>query len=306
MSTSVCPSCGAEYLAGVAECADCLVLLVQKPGADATDATGAADAAKPAVGAEVTNGHGGGDRLLGVDDEAVADSEEQVAYELDEYDPTIRRLVGGTLTDRGIPHVWEGTTLVVRSDDEDAVDAIIDEIDEGSEAAAPTLDPGAEQVVYDVADWSDEQRDELVARLETAGIPYEWDDNDDLAVLAADEDAVEATFDSIEFPDALAVEGAEGAEGDDGLVTQEILSELFVAADRLAHDPRNHEGVLALVDAARLAASLPLPFGFSPPTWKNVIDRAMALRRSLEEDEEDDDVILEQARTLRNVVRQFT
>ncbi len=242
-----------------------------------------------------------------VTDDATTDDdlEEQIAYELDGWARENRELLGRLLESEAIAHAWEAGTLVVRVDDEDRVDHLVEQVELGS-----GLDPDEEQVVYDLDGWTDEQQDELVDQLTAAGIAYEWDEDGGLAVRETDEERVEALLDAIEYPDALPAEDAdrddeddEGDEGD-GLLAQDTLSELFVAADRLTHDPEDHEGVLSLVDAARLVATLPLPFGFEKATWDAVLARVGELRTALEGDADDDDV-LDKARSLRMLLRQY-
>jgi hypothetical protein len=89
-----------------------------------------------------------------------------------------------------------------------------------------------------------------------------------------------------------------------GVDPQDVLSELFVASDRLMHDPLDHEGVLSLVDAARMAESLPLPYGFAPAVWNDLLIQVKRLQSSLE-GEVDDDSVIEQATALRASLRNF-
>jgi len=71
------------------------------------------------------------------------------------------------------------------------------------------------------------------------------------------------------------------------------------------HDPVDHEGVLSLVDAARMAETLPLPYGFAPPVWNDLVSQARGLRTALEKDDVDDEQIVEQATRLRATLRNF-
>jgi len=128
-------------------------------------------------------------------------------------------------------------------------------------------------------------------------------------VLDTDEERVDGIIDAIEYPDQI--DGnedeelkAEEALAADGLDPQDVLSELFVAADRLMHDPLDHEGVLSLVDAARMAETLPLPYGFAPAVWQDLLGQVKRLQSSLE-GEVDDDSVIEQATALRSTLRNF-
>src|SRR5262245_48776445 len=110
---------------------------------------------------------------------------DEVVYDLDRWSDMERQAATDRLREATIPHLWEGTTLHVAAEDEAAVDNILD-IVEG--AAAPPLDPGRDQVAYDLVDWDDDQVDELLAELRSAGLPHAWD-GEELYVHADDEEA---------------------------------------------------------------------------------------------------------------------
>jgi len=236
------------------------------------------------------------------DEDADGDGEDddEIVYELDDWSGESRLLADGLLENAGIARVWQGGTLVVRAEDEDAVDEIVDNVDA---MATPALDPDAAKIAYEVADWTDAQRTGLAHRLGDAGIPYEWDEQGDLLVLEEDEARVEELFDSIESPDELDA-GLE-EEDDGGLAAQEVLSDLFVSSDRLMHDARDADGVLTFVDAAARARTLSLPFGFERGIWDEIVARAGALAGDFENDVEDDDLIVERASELRNLLRGY-
>jgi len=272
-ATRWCLLCGAEYVAGVLECADCLVPL--------------------------------SDRQPLRIDELGGDEDEQVAYEFDELEAHARLVIDELFWSNGVAHAWDGTSLIVRPEDEEEADRLIDEADREA-----FLDSDAEQVSYELGDWDDARRAQLTEMLLAASIEHAWDEHGELVVLEDDEERVDAIIDGIEFPDELAVddadeEAAEEALAADGLDPQDVLSELFVSADRLMHDPLDHEGVLALVDAARLAATLPLPYGFAPPVWNDLVAQAQSLRAALEKDDVDDEDIIEQATKLRSTLRNY-
>jgi hypothetical protein len=266
--------CGAEYLGGVLECADCLVPLSDR-------------------------------RPLSID-ELVGPEDESIAYDFDELEPIQRLTIDERFAEAGIAHCWEGTSLVIREEDEEAADQIIDEADNDA-----VLESDAEQVVYELDDWDDSRREELVAALDAASIEHAFDQDSNLVVFEHDEERVDAIVDAIEFPDQLPVpddaeeEAAEEQlEAATGLDPQDVLSDLFVAADRLMHDATDHEGVLALVDGAGLAETLPLPYGFAPPIWQDILSQVTGLRDSIEGDA-DDETIIDAATTLRTTLRQY-
>lgn len=266
-----CALCGAEYLTGVTECADCLVPLVDQPP-------------------------------LGVED--IGDEEgEQVAYEYDDVDANERFRIDRALADRGIVHAWDATTLLVAPYDEAEVDELLDKVEGPHDIDDALLDEDAEQLVYDIGDWDADRRAELDGLLETAAIPHAFDEDGDLVVLGADEERVDAIIDDVEFPDQLDPTGDEPG----GLDAVETLGNLFVAADRLVHDPADSDGVLAAVDASAAMEKMAVPFGFAPPVWEELRERAAELRRLLEAETElvDDLAVIETATRLRTALRSY-
>jgi hypothetical protein len=267
--TRYCPQCGAEYIASVAMCVDCLV-----PLRDDVEAAGREEPAPARTGpmGEQTG--------------------EQTAYDLAEWDPDNRVLLARVLDSEQIPHVWEATDLVIRQEDEQRVEAIMDDIDLDDEEG--------EQVVYELSDWAPELRATLVERLELARVAYAWDDNGDLVVDENDEDVVEQLLDELEFPDSLDADEDAPPE----TAAQDVMSDLFVAADRLKKDPADHEGVLGAFDGAQAAAALPTPYGFTDDDWQAIVTRAGLLRDALEGDV-DDEQIVELANGLRTLLRTY-
>jgi hypothetical protein len=270
-----CALCGSEYLAGVNACADCLVPLVDNP---------------PLPPGEVGDEEG-----------------EQIAYEYDDLDAEGRFAIDRVLAGAGVVHAWEGNTLVIAPYDETEVDRLLDaaadEV-EGGDIDDALLDEDAEQVVYDLQDWDAERRTELDGRLEAEGIAHAFDETGDLVVLADDEDRVDALVDEIEFPDQL---DADQDATPGGLDAVEAVGNLFVATDRLVHDPGDTEGTLAAVDSARAMADMPTPFGFAPPVWTELVGEASTLRALLETEAEivDDEAVHAAASKLRAALRPY-
>jgi len=97
MSFVACPSCGETYVSSTEVCADCGLPLVE-PGS-----------IPPAPYLEPTR--------------------DEVGYDLEDWDPTRRGELVAQLTAHSIPHRWEEGELVVREGDADAVEPIIDDID---------------------------------------------------------------------------------------------------------------------------------------------------------------------------------
>ena len=230
--------------------------------------------------------------------------DDQLVYELGEWSTARRTLLESLLGADGIAHAWEAADLVVHVDDETRVDALVDAIEQGGVAAASTSEQAGlegDQLVYELDEWTAVDRQRLGEELTAAGVPFVWDSSDALVVSAEDEDAVEHVLDMVEYPDALdAVEG-EG-DGDDE-AAQEMLSDLFLASDRLMHDPTDEDGTNGLLKAVDAASDAGVPYGLAPATWKAVLEHASELREGLSG--EDDELVVERATALRSLLRPY-
>ncbi len=351
MAIKQCPRCATQYLLSATVCPDCGVALEEVMASDIeldesspVSSTGSSTigeaidsrsdvTSSTAAGAQPTRAADDDDRDEGSADEPDADQlddgdadagvGEHVTYEMGEWSNEARVMLEQLLTGAGITRVWEGTDLVVRSEDEQAVDDLVDEVRSADE---PMLDPDAEKVVYEVNDWTTEQLVTLTGGLMERGIGYEFDMEGDLVVLATDEEGVEALLDVIEFgsapddpdaagtdtdpadADAAAFDGSEsGDDGDtdDGLETAEILSDLFVACDRLQKNARDADGVLGVVNSAEKLSNRALPFGYEPAVWDGMVDAATGLSLDLAGDEADDEELEDKARALRDRLRNY-
>jgi hypothetical protein len=322
VATRFCPSCGDEFLASVDECPDCEVALVdERPTELIRD-----DDAEPKTG--------------------------QVEYELHEWAVESRVMLQSLLNASDIPHVWEGTNLLVPAVVEARVDGMVAQVEATFESS---LDPDAAKVAYDIEDWDDALQTELLGMLDVEGIPYELDADGALVVLEADEAKVEAAFDTIEqegeiepgdrsedeggadtpgtaapvdeADDDLDEDDEDGGDDEDDddeddededdededdeevdeadlvdLDAQEVMSDLFVAADRLKRKVTDHEGVLTLVERSRDVRRMRVPYGFSREAWDEIVKATLALNRCLDGD---DDEIVEQALALRDLLRTY-
>ncbi|HTN79031.1 MAG TPA: hypothetical protein VMK16_05095 [Acidimicrobiales bacterium] len=273
MSTRLCPACGAQYLGWVTRCADCGVALVDA-----------------------------GPSVLDLPED------DQLVYELGEWSMDRRSLLESLLGADGIGHAWEAADLVVHVDDEARVDALVEAIEQGGVVGAATSEQAGlegDQLVYELDEWSPTDRHKLGEQLTAAGVPFVWDAADALVVAADDEDAVEVILDSIEYPDAL--EEVVDESGDDDEAAQQALSELFLASDRLMHDPEDEDGTNGLLKAVEIAREVGVPYGIAPATWKAVVEHANELREGLmaSPDEEVVDQIVERATALRSLLRPY-
>jgi hypothetical protein len=243
---------------------------------------------EPEPGAEVTPPH-----------EPASDdgARTEVVYELDDWSEMERSAVTDRLREAGIPHGWDAASLHVSEADEAAVENILD-IVEGDHEAALTLDTEQDQVAYDLSDWDDERLTALVDELDAAGIAHGWDE-DELFVYANDEQTVDELLDRVAHPHELP------AEADDGSAGAELLGEVFVAADRLQHDPDDHEGTVAMLDLGHAVEGADPPYGLGPKEWDHLRSRVGALCSQLRAPKVDEDAVIDAARDLRNALRSY-
>jgi hypothetical protein len=267
MSARICPVCGTQYAGWATRCSDCSVALVDS-----------------------------GPSVLDLPED------DQLVYELGEWSTARRTLLESLLGADGIAHAWEAADLVVHVDDETRVDALVDAIEQGGVAAASTSEQAGlegDQLVYELDEWDPADRQRLGEELTAAGVPFVWDSSDALVVASEDEEAVEHILDAIEYPDALhAVDG----EGDDE-AAQETLSDLFLASDRLMHDPTDEDGTNGLLKAVEVASEVGVPYGLAAAAWKAVLEHASELREGLTA--EDDELVVERATALRSLLRPY-
>lgn len=290
MTTMVCPSCEAQYLARVQRCPDCDVELLSSEDEDEA-----------------------------ADDGLVEGQADQMTYELDEWDSASRVLLDRLLLGEDVHHVWEGTTLVVRADQEVTVDRLVEQVEVSEQ---PTLDPDVDQLIYELDGWSEAKKMVLGHELTNDELAHGWDSDDNLVVLADDEDAVEAVIDRIDAanpesdtdpertidvdPAADAEEDADEEPGDDnGPTPQDVMSDLFVAADRLMHRPKGRDEAAAFSSAADGAAALKLPYGFAPAIWQDLLDRVASLSEALGADPVDEPTVRDAAKALRSHLREY-
>ena len=223
--------------------------------------------------------------------EDVPADEIELSYELDAWSTESREMLDRLLAGNDINHAWQGGTLTVNGGDEAVVDDLILEVES---TLLTGLDPEAEKVVYEVAEWTPEGRADLTDALTEEGVRYVFDEMGDLVVEAIDEDRV----------DTIVEELTDGEEDDaeDAPVATDVLSELFVAADKLRKSPRDGKTIARAIEEATTIIAMSPPYGFERATWAKVGLRAGALRKLLENDDADDDAVVEAAEELRDLL----
>jgi hypothetical protein len=231
--------------------------------------------------------------------------QEQVVYELGGWSIDMQAEAAEVLAESQIPHAWAGTDLVVHVDWEQLVDELLDAVERG---ATGTVDTSDDELVYELDEWPPEDRETLRAQLAESGLNHRWEGDATLVVAPGDEEVVEALLDGVEFPDALPV--AEIDEDDDAAVAAEetsfeVLSSLFLAADRLKGNPLDAEGIADLSEALEDADPDVPPFGIVPGLWRDAVDRGNRLADTLADDDDRSPEVAEQAAELQALLRPF-
>jgi hypothetical protein len=221
---------------------------------------------------------------------------DEIVYELDDWSDRDRAVLRDRLETLGVPHTWEGVTLVVAAADDAWVERIMDQVEDDLSVA---LDPDAPQIAYDLSGWDVDNRERLFAALEDEALPFGVDE-DELFVHERDEARVDEMIEGIVTP----------AEGDDlpappAETAPQVMGDLFVAADRLVHDPEDHEGTLSLIDAIRAASPVAPPYGMDKVWWEGVLGHADELVALLDSPSRDDEAISERATALRDGLRPY-
>ncbi len=248
---------------------------------------------------------------------------EWLAYELHEWSLESRVMLQQLLTVDQVVHSWQGTTLMVHESLEEKVDSLVDEVEEterAKEATSRPIGPEDSLTAFELAEWSEALRAELLERLVQARVPHILDTEGDategdategdagqeteagevcdLLVREADEDRVELVID-----DLLAREEEAQFEELDGLEVNALLSALFVACDRLRKDPGDLDGVRGVATNARRIAGVRTPFGFSAPNWRDLRNSVGELLDLVESEDADRDDLRESAHRMSDTLR---
>ena len=254
---------------------------------------------------------------------------EWLAYELHEWSLESRVMLQQLLVVDKVVHSWQGTTLMVHESLEETVDSLVDEVEEterAKEATTRPIGPEDSLTAFELAEWPEALRAELVELLVQARVPHvldtegdpadgdtadggiaDYDDSEDdnaegpvcdLLVREADEERVEVLID-----DLLAREEEAQFEELDGLEVNELLSALFVACDRLRRAPGDVDGMRGVVINARRIAGVRTPFGFSAPNWRNLRNAVGELLDLVEGEETDSEDLRELAHRMSDTLR---
>ncbi len=222
-----------------------------------------------------------------------ARTRDKVELDLSDWSDTARAALVERMKLLEAPHAWNGSWLVVAEDDAAWIERIVDQVED---ERSVQFDPDADQVGYDLAEWDDDNRGRLLHLLEDEEIAYGLED-DELVVHEIDELRVDEIVDSILTPDAPPPAGGEART--------EIMGKLFVAADRLVHDPTDAAGRTAVGDGAREAAEHAPPYGMDKAWWSGLGERCADLARLLELPGASEEQVVDLATQLRDQLRPY-
>ena len=157
-----------------------------------------------------------------------------------------------------------------------------------------------DEVSYDLAEWEVAERVAATTGLLAVDIPYRWEADLVLVVPAVAEEEVDRLLDELDEVEEL--EGADEDEGDGGAEAQAAMGDLFVAADRLQHDPTDARMVADALEAEIVVADSLPPYGVERPVWRRIQALAETLAGDLQE-AADDETVAADARALREYLR---
>ena len=118
------------------------------------------------------------------DDVGDGEAGEWLAYELHEWSLESRVMLQQLLVVDKVVHSWQGTTLMVHESLEETVDSLVDEVEETERAKEATnrpIGPEDSLTAFELAEWPEALRAELVELLVQARVPHVLDTEGDAA-----------------------------------------------------------------------------------------------------------------------------
>ena len=201
------------------------------------------------------------------------------AFELSEWPEALRAELAERLMQARVPYILD------TEGDVDEGDVAEDHVDEGDVAEDHVDESDAAE--HDAGDGADAV-DQDTERAEVC----------DLLVREADEERVELVID-----DLLAREEEAQFEELDGLEVNGLLSDLFVACDRLRRDPGDLDGVRGVVANGRRISGVRTPYGFAATSWRALRNSVGELLDLVEGEDTDQDDLRELAHRMSDTLR---
>ncbi|MEO5974875.1 MAG: hypothetical protein ABIQ38_06725 [Ilumatobacteraceae bacterium] len=211
---------------------------------------------------------------------------ESVRYDLSEWSINQRADIAAMLADATISHSWDDDELLIPVDDEDRVDAILDEIEtptSGSDSP-PTLQGDEQLTEYELDEWSPSEREKLSQMLNEFNVVYRWE-GDVLLVPTSSEDEVDECLDSLEKGGVVFVDDESTPQA-----STETLRTLFNVAQRLQRNPLDADGLTLLAILLEDIESHRSPHDVPPSVWRQATDIADQLAAALADESQPDEL----------------
>ena len=173
--------------------------------------------------------------------------------------------------------------------------------------APPMLRPSEDEIQYGLDEWPANDRAAVTTALADLDAPYRWEPGLVLVVPAAAESDVDRLLDDVE---AAGADGSEVPEGDEdeadgGEEAQAAMGDLFLAADRLQHDPLDAALAAAVGRAASAVQESRPPYGVERRVWERVQQMGAALTGSSSQEFVDAEDVAAEAHALRELLRDY-
>ena len=163
----------------------------------------------------------------------------------------------------------------------------------------PPSDEGPDELLFELETWPAEDRVGLGVALTDRGISWRWEPGPVLVVREFDEAVVEELLDQAEGGDDW--EDLEGEEADEA--AQSAMSDLFLAADRLVHNPDSGPLVQEVARLEAVVADSAPPFGVETAVWDEIGELAAGLLGAGEDG--DEQAVEQAAAALREYLRPY-
>ena len=209
----------------------------------------------------------------------------KVHYDLSAWSFDHRAELAEALADADIPHYWDDEELVVPEVVEEAADAMFERLEAELGPFPVGLGDEDESVEYGLDEWSETDRSTLTEALVEAEIPHRWDAMTIVVAADAEED-VDALLDAIEAGELGPVDDGGVNEPPDG-----VLSDIFLAADKLAKDPFDAKARRKLIDLNVLLHPKHPPYALAPRVWTQTVAAVDAIVVRIEADAVGGDVV---------------
>lgn len=222
---------------------------------------------------------------LPIDFDPNDDSIVKVHYDLTAWSVDDRAEISQSLAEEELPHYWDDDELVVPEAVESAVDTILERLEAELGPFPIALDDDDESVEYGLDEWSETDRRLLTDAMVADEVAHRW--NGTTVLVAADaEEHVDALLDAIETGALAAADGGDGNDPPEG-----VLSQIFLAANKLSKDPFDAKSRVALIDLNEIIHPKHPPYALAPRVWTATVAGVAELVERIHVDADGDAVI---------------